>query len=104
MPNTGKQSKPPKHAPDAVATQWGWLHKKTGEQLVSVRDLPNQQTGYKPNARPQATPPSPPPPPPGGSPGHSPAPPRPARSTRSGGGTVQPPSTPGSEDEEISVP
>lgn len=76
MPNTGKQSKPPKHAPDAVATQWGWLHKKTGEQLVSVRDLPNQQTGYKPNARPQAAPPSGD----GGGSGHSPAPPVSGRS------------------------
>lgn len=35
--------------PDAIATVYGWALPKTGEILVSVRGLPNQVEGFKPN-------------------------------------------------------
>lgn len=48
MPNT-----PLRYRPGAIATPLGWAHEKTGEQIVSARNLdPDTGTAsYKPNSR-----------------------------------------------------
>jgi hypothetical protein len=39
----------PSFAPDAIATEYGWAHSKTGELLVAIRGLENPVKGYKCN-------------------------------------------------------
>lgn len=39
----------PSFAPDAIATEYGWAHPKTGELLVAIRGLENPVKGYKRN-------------------------------------------------------
>lgn len=48
MPNT-----PLRYRPGAIATPLGWAHEKTGEQIVSARNLDPDTgtTAYKPNSR-----------------------------------------------------
>lgn len=41
-----------KPIPDAVATIYGWAHPKTGELLVSKKNLPNPIKNYKRNCPP----------------------------------------------------
>jgi len=41
-----------KPIPDAVATVYGWAHPKTGELLVSVKNLPNPIKNYRRNCPP----------------------------------------------------
>ena len=42
---------PPNWAPNSIATEFGWVNPKTGELLVSIKNLPNQVKEYKRNQR-----------------------------------------------------
>lgn len=47
---------PPKWAPNAVPTEYGWVNPKTGELLVSKKGLTDVVSGYGRNTRPKSVP------------------------------------------------